>query len=67
MEDPGAPHAKMATFGETGVGTWVPESRARPPAAGPKSLIWLVTELEVHYTRLDGKRVTVPCCNVFQP
>jgi ketosteroid isomerase-like protein len=25
----------------------------------------LVTELEVHYTRLDGKQVTVPCCNVF--
>ncbi len=26
----------------------------------------LVTELEVHYTRLDGKQVAVPCCNVFQ-
>lgn len=26
----------------------------------------LVTELEVHYTRLDGRQVTVPCCNVFQ-
>jgi ketosteroid isomerase-like protein len=26
----------------------------------------LVTELEVHYTRLDGKQVTVPCSNVFQ-
>jgi hypothetical protein len=26
----------------------------------------LVAELEVGYTRLDGKRVTVPCCNVFQ-
>jgi ketosteroid isomerase-like protein len=26
----------------------------------------LVTELEVHYTRLDGQQVTVPCCNVFQ-
>lgn len=26
----------------------------------------LVIELEVHYTRLDGQRVTVPCCNVFQ-
>ena len=26
----------------------------------------LITELEVHYTRRDGKRVTVPCCNVFQ-
>jgi ketosteroid isomerase-like protein len=26
----------------------------------------LVTELEVHYTRLDGKQVTIPCCNVFQ-
>jgi ketosteroid isomerase-like protein len=26
----------------------------------------LVTELEVHYTRLDGKQVTLPCCNVFQ-
>jgi hypothetical protein len=26
----------------------------------------LVTELEVHYTRLDGNQVTVPCCNGFQ-
>ena len=26
----------------------------------------LVTELEVHYTRLDGQQVTVPCRNVFQ-
>jgi len=26
----------------------------------------LVTELEAHYTRLDGNQVTVPCCNVFQ-
>jgi ketosteroid isomerase-like protein len=26
----------------------------------------LVTELAVHYTRLDGGEVTVPCCNVFQ-
>jgi limonene-1,2-epoxide hydrolase len=25
----------------------------------------LVTELEVHYTRLDGRQVTIPCCNVF--
>jgi ketosteroid isomerase-like protein len=26
----------------------------------------IVAELRVHYTRLDGKKVTVPCCNVFQ-
>jgi ketosteroid isomerase-like protein len=26
----------------------------------------VVCELEVHYTRLDGSQVTVPCCNVFQ-
>jgi ketosteroid isomerase-like protein len=26
----------------------------------------LVTELEVHYMRLDGQQVTLPCCNVFQ-
>jgi ketosteroid isomerase-like protein len=26
----------------------------------------VVTELEVHYARLDGQQVTVPCCNVFQ-
>lgn len=26
----------------------------------------LITELDVHYTRLDGREVTVPCCNVFQ-
>jgi len=25
----------------------------------------VVTELDVHYTRLDGREVTVPCCNVF--
>ena len=25
----------------------------------------LITELDVHYTRLDGREVTVPCCNVF--
>ena len=26
----------------------------------------LVTELEVHYMRLDGGQVTLPCCNVFR-
>jgi len=26
----------------------------------------LVTELDVHYTRLDGGQVIVPCCNVFR-
>jgi ketosteroid isomerase-like protein len=26
----------------------------------------IVAELHVHYTRLDGRKVTVPCCNVFQ-
>jgi ketosteroid isomerase-like protein len=25
-----------------------------------------VTELDVHYTRLDGGQVTLPCCNVFR-
>jgi ketosteroid isomerase-like protein len=26
----------------------------------------LITELAVHYTRLDGGQVTLPCCNVFR-
>jgi ketosteroid isomerase-like protein len=26
----------------------------------------LVTQLAVHYTRLDGNEVTLPCCNVFR-
>jgi ketosteroid isomerase-like protein len=26
----------------------------------------VVTELRVHYTRLDGNEVTLPCCNVFR-
>jgi ketosteroid isomerase-like protein len=26
----------------------------------------LVVELEVHYTRLDGAEVVLPCCNVFR-
>lgn len=26
----------------------------------------LIAELEVHYTRLDGGEITLPCCNVFQ-
>jgi ketosteroid isomerase-like protein len=26
----------------------------------------LITELDVHYTRLDGGKVTLPCCNVFK-
>jgi hypothetical protein len=26
----------------------------------------LVTELAVHYTRLDGGPETLPCCNVFR-
>jgi ketosteroid isomerase-like protein len=26
----------------------------------------LIAELEVGYTRLDGKRLTLPCCNVFR-
>jgi ketosteroid isomerase-like protein len=26
----------------------------------------LIAEFDVHYTRLDGGEVTVPCCNVFQ-
>jgi ketosteroid isomerase-like protein len=25
----------------------------------------LIAELDVHYSRLDGREVTVPCCNVF--
>jgi ketosteroid isomerase-like protein len=25
-----------------------------------------VTELTVHYTRLDGGQVPLPCCNVFR-
>jgi ketosteroid isomerase-like protein len=26
----------------------------------------LIVELAVHYKRLDGREVTVPCCNVFR-
>lgn len=26
----------------------------------------LIVELNVHYVRLDGGEVTVPCCNVFE-
>lgn len=26
----------------------------------------LIAELEVHYTRLDGGEITLPCCNVFR-
>ena len=26
----------------------------------------LVAEFDVHYTRLDGGEVTLPCCNVFR-
>jgi ketosteroid isomerase-like protein len=26
----------------------------------------VIVELDVHYTRLDGGEVTVPCCNVFR-
>ena len=26
----------------------------------------VVAEFDVHYTRLDGREVTVPCCNVFR-
>jgi ketosteroid isomerase-like protein len=26
----------------------------------------LIVELDVHYTRLDGGEVTLPCCNVFR-
>jgi ketosteroid isomerase-like protein len=26
----------------------------------------VITELKVHYTRLDGIELTLPCCNVFR-
>jgi ketosteroid isomerase-like protein len=26
----------------------------------------LIAELEVHYTRLDGGEIALPCCNVFR-
>ena len=26
----------------------------------------IVTELTVHYKRLDGRELTLPCCNVFR-
>jgi ketosteroid isomerase-like protein len=26
----------------------------------------LVAQLDVHYTRLDGQELTLPCCNVFR-
>jgi ketosteroid isomerase-like protein len=26
----------------------------------------VIAELRVHYTRLDGTEMTLPCCNVFR-
>jgi hypothetical protein len=26
----------------------------------------LITQLDVHYTRLDGREVALSCCNVFR-
>jgi ketosteroid isomerase-like protein len=26
----------------------------------------VIAEFDVHYTRLDGNKVTLPCCNVFK-
>ena len=26
----------------------------------------VIVELKVHYTRLDGTELTLPCCNVFR-
>ena len=26
----------------------------------------MIAEFDVHYTRLDGGEVTLPCCNVFR-
>jgi ketosteroid isomerase-like protein len=26
----------------------------------------VIAELKVHYTRLDGRELTLPCCNVFR-
>jgi ketosteroid isomerase-like protein len=26
----------------------------------------IVVEMQVHYTRLDSKQLTLPCCNVFR-
>jgi ketosteroid isomerase-like protein len=26
----------------------------------------VIAELKVHYTRLDGTELTLPCCNVFR-
>ena len=26
----------------------------------------VITEMDVHYERLDGSKVTLPCCNVFR-
>jgi ketosteroid isomerase-like protein len=26
----------------------------------------LIVQLDVHYTRLDGQELTLPCCNVFR-
>jgi ketosteroid isomerase-like protein len=26
----------------------------------------VIAEMDVHYQRLDGKKVTLPCCNVFR-
>ena len=42
-----------------------------PSFSHPVPHVWsdldaVITELNVHYTRLDGTEVTLPCCNVFR-
>jgi ketosteroid isomerase-like protein len=33
--------------------------------AGEDPAVW-IARMTVHYTRLDGKTVSLPCCNVFR-
>ena len=37
---------------------------ARTSGTGDRDAI--IAELRVHYTRLDGTELTLPCCNVFR-
>lgn len=34
-------------------------------SAGEDPAVW-IARMTVHYTRLDGKTVSLPCCNVFR-
>jgi hypothetical protein len=53
--------------------TWALEAFFASVAGFPHTVtnVWsdvdaVITELNVHYTRLDGIELTLPCCNVFR-